>query len=212
MANSDYIPAKDPEFVTFGNNYSTVCANSATELGLSAPELTQISGVVNEFNEAYVAMNAAKLVYEGLVDAKNVARASAVSVIRSFTREFKANPTVSPATLGALGVVVNNPSVPVTPVTLLTATGCSNGENLLRWNRNGNSSGTQFIIEAKIGDSGAWNLVWVSSTVRFTHENQIPGQKISYRVTAIRNGQASAPCDPFVLYSEGEGFELNLAA
>lgn len=206
------MPTTDPGLVTFAGNYNAVSIDNATELGLSAPELAALDLAVTEFDEAYAAVLAAKYAYEGAVAQKNIVRSALTTVIRTYTREFKSNPSVSEDTLGKLGVLVSNPSGPVTAVTNLSAIGCSNGENQLRWNRNGNGKGTQFIIEAKYGASTAWQLVDVVTATRYAQQGQTPGVQVTYRVTSIRAGVRSQPCDPFVLYpSSGSNSFLQAA-
>lgn len=95
--------------------------------------------------------------------------------------------------------VVQTPSAPQTPLDLLVE-GFSNGNNNLKFNRNGNKQNTIFNVEAKIG--GAADFVIVGSTTKTTwvHKNQTPGVKVVYRVRAQRGDDYSDYSNPATVY------------
>lgn len=70
-----------------------------------------------------------------------------------------AEPGVSNQLKKELGLPVHNteptPILPVAPTDLVTH-GFETGVNRLKWSHNGNKKGTQYVIEARYGDSASW--------------------------------------------------------
>lgn len=212
MSNRDFIPKEDGNLVGWFNNFATQCDSYSTLLGLTAAEVASIEAASSNFSTAWNGMNTAHAAAKEATTNKNTVRRNSVSLARQFAREFKANPTVPESLLEALGVVGSGGTTPVVPVTALSGVGQSDGVNQLRWNRNGNSQGTTFVVEYRIGTVGDWLFAGVTSRTRFSHTNQQPGVEISYRVIASRSGVNSVPCSPVVLYAGGGEGELSIAA
>ncbi|MET0753255.1 MAG: fibronectin type III domain-containing protein, partial [Pyrinomonadaceae bacterium] len=90
---------------------------------------------------------------------------------------------------------------PQAPVDLLVE-GFSSGKNSLKWNRNGNKSGTIFIIEAKTGDETKYAIVGTTTKSAFDHKDQKPGMKQVYRVRAQRGDDFSDYSNEAVVYGQ----------
>lgn len=212
MRNGDFLPREDAKYVSWLKNFAAQCESYSTILGLSATEVSSIESAASSFETNFDGMVAANATARQATEDKNLSRRSTQSLVRRFAKEFKANPAISPAILQALGVVANASSSPVVPVTSLVGVGQSDGVNQLRWNRNGNSQGTTFIIEYRLGGSVDWQFAGVTTKIRFSHINQIPGQEIWYRVISSRAGVNSVPCTPEAIYgNDGDG-SLSIAA
>lgn len=210
---ADYIPGPDAQYNDWGQNFSVVCAGSAVALGLSGPELTEINDAANEFNEAYTTSETAKNAARGAVAMKDESRVSTTEVFRRFARQFLADPNVPSSLLAELGLNVGSGSSgPVQVPTELSAVGYDNGENKLRWNRNGNAANTVFVVEARVGNTGEWFFVDVTTKTRFTHDGQTPGTEVFYRVYAQRAGSQSGYSNIAVVYSDGGETTLSVAA
>jgi hypothetical protein len=208
---SENIPRSDGAFNSFVTTFATVASANALPLGLSLPQVGAITAAATDFTAAYNASEASKATTKGLVAAKDSVRSSSEAVIRSFAKQFLANPDVSPALKGQLGLNVNpTPLGPVAVPTDLSATGFGNGTNQLKWKRNGNASGTIFTVEAKIGSATEFSLLSVTTTTKFSHMGQTPGTQVVYRVTAQRGGVVSGPSNEAVVYSNSEAEALNL--
>ncbi len=78
-----------------------------------------------------------------------------------------------------------------------------NGNNELRWNRNGDKPNTIFVIEAQIGEATEWTYVDSTAETKYTHTNQKPGTQIAYRVKATRKGESSPWSAVAVAYFKG---------
>jgi len=87
-----------------------------------------------------------------------------------------------------------------TPTDLIVQ-GASSGTNALKFNRNGNKTGTIFIIEAKIGAATGYAMVGTTTKTNFNHTGQTPGVKAMYRVRAQRGDQFSDYSNEAVVYA-----------
>jgi len=211
----DYIPPKDGDLRTWLNNYVTACNVHASVLNLTAADLAEISAAADLFGNSLDLKEQLAFQAKGATAAKRTARSSTVATVRQFAQEFQKNPNVTDAIRGDLGITIpdSNPSstTPSVP-TNLTAFGCSNGINQLRWNRNGNIGTTQFIIEARYGNDNNWQFVDVVTSSTYDHENQTPGEMVTYRVWAKRTDKRSGYSNEAVVYSVGSSSSLSIAA
>jgi hypothetical protein len=212
MTQRDYIPAADAEFNNWLNNFAQKVELYESELELSAQDLLEIQGAKADFATDYSALLLAKKALEGSTETKNVTRESSTVTARKFAKKFKGIPGISPSVLSALGIVTSTTSGPVTVVTDLTVNGCADGVNTLKWKRNGNPQGTQFIIEVSPNGNTLWDLVDVVTKTKFDHTGQVPGERQYYRVRSKRAGISSVPSPSVVVYSNGNDPGLELAA
>lgn len=203
MANGNFIPNEDAEYLAWLTNFAEQCSMNAPALQLTSAEVTQIEGLATTFETSFSANVAAKAAARSAAQQKTSDRRSTESVARRFAREFKANPGVSESLLALLGILSDSSSGPVTTVTNLTVVGCSDGVNQLRWDRNQNSNGTIFVVEFRNNLTAPWALAGVVTSVRFDHADQIPGEETWYRVTSTRAGSTSAPSPAVVVYGAG---------
>ena len=209
---SDFLPSEEAQLQIWYNNFVQKCEKHEAVLDLDAQEFLEISSASTSLSTELNAVKEAQTTYRSAVAEKNTVKASSIATARAYAKQFKANPNVSQSVLQDLGVVSSTPNNPVTMVTNLTAVGCDNGVNSLKWSRNGNSSGTQFIVEYSIGNQLNWKFAGAPTRAEFDHENQTPGTFIWYRVTATRANNYSVPCPAVSVYGNSENGELTLAA
>jgi hypothetical protein len=209
---SDFIPDGEAQFNTWLQNFSTKCVANDTILDLSAPDLFEIQTDAENYTNSYVAQAAAKDALKGATAERNTNRKSATAMARAYAKRFKSNPAVSDQLLGELGILSSSTSGPVVTVTALDVMGCDNGVNKLTWDRNGNATGTTFIIEFSKNGGTTWSFAGAVSKVTFSHEGQAPGQTTWYRVISNRASTSSAPTAPVVAYPSGGETTLTLAA
>lgn len=201
----DYIPAPNADFQVWGTNFSDVCGDNAAALGLTAANVTEITNAASNFATKLSASEAAKAAAHGAVATTKAQRTSSTATFRKFARLFMANPNIDKNLLGQLGLPTTPGTLgPVTNPINLSATGFSNGQNKLKWGRNGNSSNTTFNIEARIGDSNTWTWVGSTTKTKWTHEGQTPGTQVTYRVFAQRAEVRSGYSNEAVVYSQSE--------
>lgn len=212
MSQNSFIPSSDPAYKTWLANFAAKCELYENEIGLSSQQILQVQSQASEFGTSYDTVEAMKLELKGEIAGKDEIRQVSTATVRALAKQIKGTPGVTPQILGALGIVSSSTSGPVVPVTDLTVKGCSDGVNMLKWNRNSNVQGTLFLIESRLEGSSSWNLVSAVSKASYNDLNQIPGQTQYYRIKSVRAGVTSNPCDPAVVYSNGNDSTLTLAA
>lgn len=207
------MPVTDALFQQWTSNFANVALANAADLGLTPAQTARIQAAANAFKDTYQASQDAKTILRARVGAKLSAREEAEEVFRSYGAMILSNPEVSPGLKGSLGMKANRTQgPPLTPVTDLSAAGYSNGGNVLRWNRNGNTDRTIFLIEAQYEGSLEWRFVGTTSRVRFVHADQVPGVPIVYRVTSRRGETQSLPSNLAPVYESRAAIELKPAA
>jgi hypothetical protein len=212
MANGDYLPDGEAQFLIWFNNFIVQCEKYEAELGLDAPTLGELNTLNSTYNTKLTASATAKELLKSSTADKLVARKAAASKVRSYANQWKADPTLTPAILNALGIVATSTSGPVTMVTGLNVNGCGDGVNKLTWNRNGNAPGTSFIIESRVEGTATWAFTASTTKTSFNHTNQIPGLQIWYRIISTRAGVNAGPCPAVTVYGNPGDTELRIAA
>ena len=212
MGSNDFIPQSDLALGAWLDNFVKKCEIYEAELGLDSETFGEITIAATAFQTKLSDVNATKETLRGQVTGKDVARKSTVSTMRAFAKEFKAIPGIDPEILSALNIIGGGTTGPVTVVTGLTVKGCDDGVNVLKWNRNGNAQGTQFIIESSPNGSTLWELVDVVTRTDYKHTNQVPGERQYYRIRSKRAGITSQPSPAVVVYANGAGPGLQIAA
>ncbi len=191
MSTNDYLPTKDTDLASWLMNYLKACTELQAELGLSDSRLQELQVEIDQYDIALKRYTAQLFIARGATAGKNLKRDQVIHRVRAYTREFKAKPGVNPGDLSKLGVVKVRESQPVRGVTGLTVAPSGDGTNLIKWNRNGNSPSTNFIIECSQEDQSDFRFVGSTTKTKFKHEDQIPGRTQWYRVFATRAGASS---------------------
>jgi hypothetical protein len=212
MANTDYMPSNDAQFTAWYQNFITQCEKHEVVLGLNSESFGNLATQNTQYNAAYSAVVSGKEELKGKVATKNNRKKASEATIRSYAKQWKSNPEIPAAVLNDLGIVSTSSAGPVVTVNGLQVTGCDDGVNKLIWNRNGNASGTNFIIEARIGTNPNWFFVGSTTKIGFNHVGQEPGQLVWYRITSSRAGQNSVPCPAVAVYGPSAIGGLSLAA
>jgi len=212
MSSNDFLPSTDAALSTWLSNFASKCSLYDSELDLTSTEILEITGFANDFEAILKLVDELKESLKGEVAGKNSLRSGVSADVRAYAKRFKAIAGISPAILSSLGIVSNNASGPVVTVNGLVVTGCSDGINFLKWNRNGNSANTQFIIETSETGTGNWEFVGVTTKTSYNHEDQIPGEQQFYRIKSNRAGVTSNACMPVVVYPTSGSGAIHLAA
>ena len=176
----------------------------AAALPLTDAQREEAAALLADFDGAMTSLYAARNAHLSATSAKDAARARFTSEIRELVREIQGAPNVTTPLALALGLkprkVPRVKSAPAAPQKL-TAKAAPNGVHTLQWQRMGNKPNTTFEIEAQTGDSAAWQIVGSVTATRFTHYGQVPGVKITYRVTARRAKMVSAASNLATVYA-----------
>ncbi len=206
-----YLPAREANFVFWGQNFKNISFANQVALNLTAPEFAEIEDAANGCDAALAAVIVAKDVLAGAVAAKREAFETANEVFRRYGMEFKNNPTVSEELKGQLGLNVNpTPAGSVAIPLDFTATPFTNGTVKLAWNRNGNPYRTVFKIESQAAGESTWTMVDSVTASRYTVADAPVGQQMTYRVRASRGGVTSGASNSSTVYPNSESSVLQL--
>lgn len=208
---TENIPDKDALFSQWVLNFSSVATANATILGLTSGETSMFNALANAFEDAYDESQAAKVTAKAKVGQKDSIRNSCEPIFRKAAKMIGANSNVTAELKGDLGLKVTpTPVSPIVPPAELSVTGYANGDNVLVWKRNGNSTTTMFMIEAKAGTAANWSLVDSTKRTRYTHAGQTPGVEVKYRVYSKRGEVNSSPSNQASVYDNTETSVLTL--
>lgn len=200
---STYYNKTKYQFAPWMQNFVTVATANAVALSLDPTEVAEITTANTNFSSSLDAQEAARAQSLGATAFCDAKWEAALAIVSKYNAQFQAIPNISPELLGDLGLTVpggGGGTIPVYAPTELSALGTSNGINSLKWKRNGNASGTIYVIEAAYGDGGEWQMVANSTRTRFDHSGQTPGQFVRYRVSAQRGSLVSAPSNTASVY------------
>ena len=201
---SSYYPANNAEFLIWLINFIAVATANKAALGLSNEQISALSTLQTDFGAQLNDQQAKKEAATAATTLVKGSRKFLNSEIGSLNAIFKANKNVAADLIESLGLNANGDSavssVPVAPVDLVV-TGLSNGTNTLKFGGGGNNRRTNYIIEAKIGDSANYVFVAVTTKTRYEHKNQTPGVRVFYRVKAVRGDLESAYSNEAVIYN-----------
>ncbi len=200
----DFIPKGDAEFAVWFAQFNTALNANLAALGLVAADVTPLTTAKTDLDAKIAANATAQDAAKAATAAKNTSRTNSDNLVRTLARRIAANPAVTPALKQQLGLTVRDTTrttiVPVAPSTLAVE-GRADGTNILTWSANGNKSGTQYIIEAKIGAATAFSQIDFTSKTTFNHTGQTPGVMVVYRVKARRTDMTSAPGNEAAIYT-----------
>ena len=195
-------------------SFSATCASNSGALFLTPANLLEIAAMATGFDSALTANANAKAAAKLAQQNKDAQVKASRSTLGKWAKTFRANLAISDALLEQLMLPHHSTPGTKTPPTQpldLVATPDVQGLVTLKWKRNGNRSGTQFMVETQHAPGGAWSLAGGTTKVRFDF-NAVLNEYVAFRVVAVRDGESSQPSLPVVLWSNGQGGELSLAA
>lgn len=195
-------------------NFNTVCAANAATLGLQPADLTAIATASTSFKTTLDVATSAKAAARNSVRAKEIQKTASKATVSKYARIFRANPSVPDNLLDSLMLPHHKtPGTKTPPAEPHSLVGSADGNGLVRlkWHRNGNISGTQFLVETRSDPRGPWSICGCVTQVKFVFQAK-PGQYIAFRITAARNNQVSQASTPFSLWENVGGELLTVAA
>ena len=109
MANRDYLPRNDAEFLAWMNTFlSALNANLAT-FGLVAADLTPLTNARNDFQTKLNTFQAAATAYRAASEAKKTARDAAEPLFRQMAQRVNRHPAMTNELRARLGLTVPKP-------------------------------------------------------------------------------------------------------
>ena len=103
-----YIPAKEADLLTWGNNFQTKIAAAPATYGLQAADATAITTDYNAFSTAYATANNPSTRNAVSVAAKDGAKAAFLTLARMYAAIIRANAGVADGDKIALGLTVKD--------------------------------------------------------------------------------------------------------
>jgi hypothetical protein len=192
----DWIPKPDVEFVAFADRVVSALEADEAAYGLVAADTLSLRAALTQLSNALGASNVAKNNATTAVAAKDARRAEFEGLLRPIVQRVQVNPNVTDAqrTAAALPIrdTVRTVSAPIAPRDLVAVSDGS-GVNSLKWNANGNSSGVEYVVEAKVGPALDFSTVDVTRATSYRHSGRTVGQLVNYRVRARRGAALSEP-------------------
>lgn len=197
-----YYKLTSGELVPWLGNFAAVGSANLAALGLTIADITALNGKKTALDTSIDTQEADFAKAHASTEAKDLAHDDAVATIRNFANMIQGKPGVSPVLKEQLGLIVRKSGSKTTPSvpTNLTATALSSGVNELKWHKNGNVRGTQYVIEALYPEASGWDVVDVTTATKFRHLDQTPGMPVSYRVFARRHNAWSTPSNQASVY------------
>lgn len=125
---ADYLPGPDADFQAWVANFATYAAANLAALGLTAGDLTPVTGAQTAFATNFAAHIAAKQAAMAAKQSKDEGRRNLTNAIRPLVRRLQASTQVSDAEKAALGITVAATPAPIGPPTTapLVAIECGN--------------------------------------------------------------------------------------
>ena len=106
MAKKDFVPGKDGELLTYGQNFDNYATANTAALGLLPADLTPLTAAQTPFQDAYLALLPAQAAAKAAKEARDDARRDYVAAIRRVARKVQANPNVTNEQRENLGITV----------------------------------------------------------------------------------------------------------
>ena len=196
-------------------SFNSTCAANALALGgLTAPQLAEIAAMSTSFSSALAAYETAKAAADLAITNRDLQIKASKATLSKWAKTFRANQAISDALLDQLNLPHHKtPGTKTPPTTPLDLTANADGLGVvsLKWKRSGNNSTTQFLIETQTSPGGDWTLTGATTKVRFSYQ-AVPGSYLGFRIIASRDDLVSTPSVPAVLWLNGGGEMLTLAA
>jgi len=216
---SSFIPTADADFVTWVNDHAVRWAEYQASIGLSVSQTGAFTARALQMTKDWQAYLSAK---QALIAAREVwttsksqtrtLAAADCRIIKTFA-STSANPTTVftnadiPAPKSPVsGVAPGQPTA--VKATLNTVT----GELKLTWKcqNPGTTSGTVYTVQRRVGTSGAWSQIGLTSVRNFTDATLTAAPTVQYQITAQRSGIFGTPSGPVTVSfghaSNGEVF------
>jgi len=111
MANNDYIPKGNSQFIDWGNNCSIKLTNYQVTLGLDAMEIAASDTAFTNFKSAHQSAEDRRHAYRNAVSEANAARRASVNLFRALANKSKVSNNYTEAIGLDMGIVAVKPVI-----------------------------------------------------------------------------------------------------
>lgn len=223
MSQNRVIPAANELLMQWAASHAVRFETNRAAIGLSVPQLDGYKDVNAALQDAYAEYQNYKLQTEAkrqkFLDAKAAFNSTAMDDVRTI-RAF-AVASSDPAQVYALSDVppVKTPAEgvpPAQPINIKATLNTTSGNLKLNWNLGPSAAlagGNIYIIQRRVGTTGAWSQVGLASARTFTDVTVPSAPVVQYQITAQRsgiNGLTSQPVN--VAFGHGSNGEVFVAS
>lgn len=202
MPTSDFLPTQDANLIPWTENFIAVANVNLVMLGLATTDITTLTTKKTDFATGLNTAIAKHAESKAATDAKNLKRSSLATQLRALARQIQAKPGVTDAVKIQLGLKPSSPipapTGPFTP-TDLTYEIISETTILLKWNRNGNPQGMNFVIEASPLPDKDYKMIDFTTKAFLEVTYRDPSGKTYFRVRAKKGEEASEPSNSILI-------------
>ena len=198
-----YKKLKNPEFTIFIESFLGHIEPNKSVLGFDSAKVAELENDNAELKAALLSIKNLQDMLDSKIQSVKTIRAKMDNSVEKFEKNAANNETVSKSLMELLGFDIKTQHFGIPGISVpieLFVNGTSDGINHLKFNRNANRQGTNFIIEAKIADSTSWVIIDVITNTKYDHKNQTPGVRVQYRVRAKRGELESTASNIATVY------------
>lgn len=215
MSKNNWRNASDPSFSASIAQFLSIVGPSPAAWGFIAGQVTNLSNVVDVFDDAVVSHTDAKAAAKAATQYRDATRETASQTFALMVNEAYNNPAVTDAMIASAGLEPRDKSrtkqIPQTPIDLLV-TPFANGSITLSWKPNGSTYGVTYVIETQNPGAENWSVYDVTNKTKATYYGFAPGEEKWFRVVAKKTDQTSDPSLPASIYSPASAPSLRVAA
>lgn len=205
MTDKPFYELNNAEFLPWLTNLIQIISANQATLPITAAKLAALEARRESHATKLDAQVAAEAVSQSATRDINDDRKLSNADVSFINTIFKADKSIPRELLVEMGFKVSEGKTstpPNDPLSLLVMPNVA-GYTDLKWDKNGNKSGTIYDIEAQYFGNPEWQHVESVSATKYRHLNQQVGKQVVYRVRARRAGQASGYSSPAVAYYQG---------
>lgn len=201
------VPTKDQDFVNWMNSHAPLWDTNKLLIGLNAGQAAAMVAEAADVDKAWNDLADAKLALRQAFDAwkaaKHHGRSLALTDV-TVIKAFAAQSATPDAVYTAANIPAPKPPTFNTPPGAVTNVKANlntvNGNLKLTWkcDNPGTTNGTVYTVERRVGTSGAWTPLGLSSIKSFT-DLSLPATAagvVQYNITATRSGLVGTPSGP----------------
>ncbi len=182
-----------------------IISSQKTVLGLSAQQVTDLTNLCNAYTTQFNVATSARLNAKSQDESKDLMKKNALISLLGYVKIWRANNAIPDSLLEQLMVAPHKVSGTKTPpVTPGDPQLSSNAQGVvkIKWAKNGNKSGTLYMVQTRTSTSAEWSQVAVTTETKF-ELNWTPGDYLGVRLIAQRNKQQSQPTAEIALWIAG---------
>lgn len=208
MSKNRFITERMPEaqYVAQLGNFKTVIDTRQLDLGLTPAQAAAIEGACTAAQTRYESWLEIQRQLEAVKELKDTQFESTRTTVNLWAQIFRANPAISDELIALLNLAPRRPTrVRRAPVTPTNFVGRSTFDGLvtLTWRRNGNTTSTLFVVQARFVPNGPWTDIGSVSQTKFTYQAQV-GAFVQFRVLARKRNETAPPTPSVAFWSDGD--------